>query len=131
MYPLKSSKEWRYMFLFGLVGLTNTAIDIGIFSLLFYTADVGLIMANSTGYIIAATNSFFMNKYWTFSSTNHQGKLAYQYLKFIALGLIGLMLSNIIVYSLAAIMPEILAKLLSVIVGFLWNFCTARFFVFR
>ena len=116
---------------FAVVGVFNTGVDIATFSLLFYILEIQLIIANSIGYLAAASNSFLLNKYWTFSETRRRGRVRYQFGLFLALGLIGLGLSNIVVWSLAAYIPEIFAKLLSVGILFVWNFGTSRFIVFH
>jgi putative flippase GtrA len=115
---------------FAIVGALNTGVDIAIFSLFFYAFDASLIAANSIGYLSAVSNSFVFNKYWTFSETRRHGRIHYQFSLFLVLGLIGLGLSNGIVWSLASYVPEIIAKLLSVGVLFVWNFGTSRFIVF-
>jgi putative flippase GtrA len=116
---------------FTVVGVINTGVDIAIFSLLFYVIQMPLLVANSIAYLTAATNSFVLNKYWTFSETRHHGRAHHQFGVFLVLGLIGLGLSNIVVWWLAAYVPEIVAKALSVGVLFVWNLGTSRFIVFQ
>ena len=116
---------------FAIVGVFNTGVDIAIFSLLLYVLDIQLLVANSVSYLAAVSNSFLLNKYWTFSENRRRGRIHHQFGLFLALGLIGLGLSNIVVWSLATYIPEIFAKLLSVGILFVWNFGTSRFIVFH
>jgi len=116
---------------FSVVGVFNTGVDLAIFSLFFYVFEIQLLVANSAGYLAAVSISFILNKYWTFSETRHLGRVHFQLRLFLALGLIGLGISNLAMWSLAAYVPEIIvAKLLSVGVLFVWNFGTSRFIVF-
>lgn len=112
------------------VGLLNTGIDLGIFSLLFYVFEVPLLVSNSIAYLAAVANSFLLNKFWTFSETRAHGVIHHQAGLFFALGLIGVGLSNLVVWSLAAYMPEIFAKLVSIGVTLVYNYSTSRFIVF-
>ncbi len=118
------------MIRFAVVGVVNTALDVALFSLFYYVLDLPLLLANSSGYLTAATNSFFLNKYWTFAESGTQGRVHRQFVLFLALGLLGLALSNIVVWSLSAYISEIFAKLWSVGVLFVWNFGTSRSIVF-
>lgn len=130
-FDVFKSPELKRVLRFGIVGVINTAVDIGIFSLLFYSFGASLLVANTAGYLVAVSGSFVLNKNWTFSETKHEGRAERQYLLFIGLGLGGLALSNIVVWSLTHFMPEIASKLASVVVLFVWNFGTSRLIVFR
>lgn len=128
---IDKKREFGRIIRFAVVGVVNTGIDIGLFSLLFYVAGAPLLLANAVGYLAGATNSFFMNKFWTFSDTRDQGQAHRQYVVFVTLGLVGLGLSSAVVWSLAFLMPEIVAKILSVGVLIVWNFGISRLIVFR
>lgn len=80
---------------------------------------------------MAVTNSFVLNKYWTFSDSGNQGVLRRQFTMFLLLGLVGLAISNAVVWFLAYAVPEIAAKVLSVGALFVWNYATSRLIVFR
>src|SRR3989338_10244675 len=64
--------SWLYQFVkFCVVGFLNAAIDFGVLNLLsLYTGlTSGLIIGgvNVPGFVVAATNSYFCNKFWVFS----------------------------------------------------------------
>ncbi|MCG8492429.1 MAG: GtrA family protein [Sneathiellales bacterium] len=126
----KIIEENRQILIFGLVGVLNTGIDIAVFSLLYYELSLSIIEANTIAYFLAATNSFLLNKNWTFSETRKEGKIHRQFILFLILGLCGLALSNLVVYILAIWIPAIAAKLIAVFVSFIWNYLTSRKFVF-
>lgn len=119
------------LFRFSIVGITNTGVDVGIFSLLYFSIGAHLFLANTLSYVASASNSFFFNKYWTFADTRNHGKTSRQFGFFLSLGFIGLGLSNLMVWALAAYLPTIVAKIFSVGVLFVWNFGTSHYFVFR
>lgn len=124
-------QELKRMIRFGLIGIVNTGVDIGIFSVLFFVLGMPLLVANSIGYLASLTGSFFLNKNWTFAETKTQGRTGRQYLLFAGLGLGGLALSNLTVWSLRNVMPVIMCKLVSVVGLFAWNYGTSRMIVFR
>lgn len=119
------------MIRFGVVGVVNTGVDLGIFSVLFFIIGMPLLVANTIGYLVSVTGSFFLNKHWTFAETKNEGRTRHQYLTFIGLGLGGLALANLTVWSLTHVMPVIMCKAIAVFVLFVWNFGTSRMIVFR
>ncbi len=127
---MNANPSWKEIFRFAIVGVLNTSLDLLVFSILFYLSGASLLFSNSAAYVLATTNSFFINKHWTFSETRHRGRTHRQYTAYLVLGVVGLGLSNGIVWSLALLMPEIAAKLLSVGVLFVWNFALSKLVVF-
>lgn len=53
---------------YGLVGVANTAIGLGTIYVLMYFANMTPVSANVVGYGLALTNSFILNRSWTFKS---------------------------------------------------------------
>ncbi len=53
---------------FALVGVLNTAIDLGLFALLTYNVGLDPLLANVFSFTAGAANSFVLNKYWTFGA---------------------------------------------------------------
>ncbi len=124
-------QELKRMTRFGLIGIFNTGVDFGIFSVLFFVVGIPLLVANTIGYLVSMTGSFFLNKNWTFAETKTQDSTGRQYFLFVVLGLGGLALSNLTVWSLSNVMPVIMCKLVAVVGLFVWNFGTSRTIVFR
>ncbi len=93
----------RQFLRFGLVGAANTLLDLGVFTLLltiFPTRDVGLaLFYNSLAFIVAAANSFFWNKYWTFRKDRHIKWREIAAFAFVTLS--GMTLNNVILFLLS------------------------------
>jgi len=119
------------MMKFAAVGVLNTAIDFALFAALLFGAGWGLIAANSTSYLVAALNSYLVNKYWTFEDSSRGREMARRGVLFLAFGLVGLGLANFTIWILAKAMPALLAKIGAVAVAFVWNYSTNRRFVYR
>lgn len=85
---------------FGLVGIMNTVIDLGIFNVLSQVFGVYVVVANIISVGVAIVNSYIWNKNWTFqdkSKENSVGKFA----KFVIFSLIGMGLQTFMVWLLA------------------------------
>lgn len=107
---------------FCVVGFSGMCLDFGITWLLKEKAKVNKYLANSTGFILAATSNYFFNRIWTFHSHNQQ--VIIEYFSFITISLIGLGLSNLIIYLLTEKLKLnfYLSKLFAIAVVTIWNF---------
>lgn len=125
---------------FGLVGLFGVIIDFGIANaiiesvsseVLWNGIDIKKYGANSIGFICAATSNYFWNRRWTFQSTDT--RIMKQYLKFISVSAIGLLLNNGMIY----IFDDIFrfgfnpAKGIATIIVAFWNFAANYIFTFK
>lgn len=128
------------LFRFGITGLINTIIDFGIFNFLLYISGVhssiyiGLI--NILSVTIAAINSFFLNRNWTFDNTE---KRPLQIPRFFLATAAGMLLNSLIVTVAASLASAIplpyylvinLAKVLASILSATWNFFSYKYWVF-
>lgn len=128
---------------FLVTGLLNTFIDLGILNLLIYFTNIaaGLWYAvfKGTSFLIAVTNSFFWNKYWTFE--DRKPLAGAQFAKFLAVSAAVFFL-NVATASLLVnvIGPQwgigvkvwaTVAAVVASIISFAGNFLGYRFLVFR
>ncbi len=116
---------------FALVGALNTAIDIGVFSAAFYGLGWPLLLANAAGFVLGVSNSYILNKVWTFGDRSTGREALARGLVFLATSLVGLGLGSLSIWLLAMIMPAILAKIATVGVTFVWNYWASGRFVYR
>ena len=88
------------------------------------------VVANSLGFISAASTNYVLNRLWTFHSRDPQ--VAQQYMQFIGISAIGLLINNLIIYLLndRARVGFYLSKLIAIGVVTLWNFFMNYFFTF-
>jgi putative flippase GtrA len=52
---------------FGIVGVSNTLLTFAVYTLLLKVFDVWYLAASAIGFIVGTTNSFLLNRRWTFS----------------------------------------------------------------
>lgn len=75
---------------FGVIGVLNTVLDLGIFNLLLH---YGPIKAKIIATIVSATSSYFMNRHWTFRHRQRSG-LRREYTLFFVFNAVGLIITS-------------------------------------
>lgn len=107
---------------FCVVGFSGMFVDFGTTWVLKEKVKANKYLSNSTGFVLAATSNYFLNRIWTFHSHNQQ--IATEYFSFIGISLIGLGLNNLIIYILTDKfkLNFYLSKLFAVGVVTIWNF---------
>ncbi len=118
-------------FRFALVGVANTAIDMALFAGLFFWADWPLLASHVAAFLVAATNSYLMNKTWTFADGS-RGRAAWvKGVGFVAVAAVGLALSSLTIWLAASVVPVMVAKALAIVASFAWNYAASAKLVFR
>ncbi len=116
---------------FATVGIIATAMDFGLFSALVFGAGLAPAPANAISYALSLFANFNLNRRWTFRQAKDAKTAARQGGRFLVSNAGGLILSTAIVGGLALHIPELWAKIASVPIVFVWNYCLSRFWVFR
>lgn len=116
---------------FCIVGTSGMVIDFGATWVLKERVKINKYIANSTGFILAASSNYFINRIWTFQSINPH--IAAQYLYFVIISLVGLGINNGIIF----IMNDRIkfnfyfSKLFAVALVTIWNFLMNFLITFR
>ena len=115
---------------FCVVGGTGVVVDFGITFLFKEKLKLNKYIANSLGFMAAASTNYLLNRWWTFRS--HDPEVAQQYVQFVGMSAIGLILNNIIIYLLndKARLNFYLSKLIAIGLVTLWNFFMNYYFTF-
>ena len=115
---------------FCVVGGTGVVVDFGITFLFKEKLKLNKYIANSLGFMAAASTNYLLNRWWTFRS--HDPEVAQQYVQFVGISAIGLILNNIIIYLLndKARLNFYLSKLITIGLVTLWNFFMNYYFTF-
>lgn len=121
---------WKF-FKFCLVGGSGMIVDFGATYVCKEWLKINKFVANSIGFILAATSNYFLNRIWTFQSTNPE--IGSQYLTFIVFSLVGLGINNGVIYLLnnKLKLNFYLSKLIAIGIVTFWNFFMNYFFNFR
>lgn len=115
---------------FGLVGILNTAVDLASFSLLHRLLGLDPLIANGLAFLIAVSNSYWLNRRWTFRKAQEVKGLA-AYGHFVLLNIGGLIIGSLAILLLSDFMIPELAKVIASILTLIWNYTSSRYFIFK
>lgn len=106
-------------------------LDFGVTWVLKEKVRINKYLANSTGFILAASSNYAWNRRWTFHSTNQHYMV--EYFSFILISVAGLGINNLVIFLLndKAKLNFYLAKLIAVAVVTAWNFGLNYLITFR
>jgi putative flippase GtrA len=116
---------------FCVVGASGTVIDFGLTYLFKEKVHLNKYISNSIGFISAATSNYILNRIWSFE--NHNPAIGEQYMLFMSISLLGLLINNGVIYLLTKKlhMNFYVAKIIATGVVTLWNFVMNYLFTFR
>lgn len=130
------NKELQKALKFLTVGVSNVAIDIGVFNFLIFL-NTNLYFASTVSFTIAALNSFIHNRRWTFDD-GRKMNIWLQYLQFMAANVTGYFFNTVIIYWVVNkvdlgndIVTSNAAKLAAIGLVVIWNYSVARLIIFR
>lgn len=113
---------------FGIVGFSGMVIDFSITWLFKEKLKIHRYIASSTGFIVAATSNYFLNRIWTFESSDP--RILMQYGSFVFISVIGLGINNLFLYLFEKKLPFYVAKLFAIGVTMIWNFLANNYITF-
>ena len=128
---------------FSVAGFLAAAIDFGILNFLMFmtglVSGLPFTIFKSISFMIAATNSYFVNKFWTFRKSKEVNYK--EYLQFLAVSAVGISINvgiaTLIVNGLGpqfGLEPKIWANIGAVAgsaIGLIWNFIGFKMIVFK
>ncbi len=132
---------------FVVVGLLNTTIDFAILNILTFlsgiTQGAGVVLLNTVSFTAATTNSYFLNKRWTFrdKATDKEEKKFFQ---FISISIVGAIINGTVVFLITTYAKPLfgsfgftdqlwvnIAKVFATGIALVWNFLGYKFIVFK
>lgn len=121
--------EFRQLILYGIIGSFSAFLDF-----LVYTAliSIGLfyIQANCISVLVGIGTSFLLNRHFNFKVKD---AVLRRFVIFLVIGIAGLMLSNLILYSCIEWLDwdKLLSKLLSIVLVALFQFILNKYITFK
>ncbi|TDQ07084.1 GtrA family protein [Pedobacter metabolipauper] len=115
---------------FGLVGFSGLIVDFSITYFFKEKLKVHKYLASSLGFIVATGTNYTLNRFWTFNS--HNPDTVIQFGKFFMVSLVGLALSNALIYLLNDRLKWnfYYAKGCAILLVSLWNFFANYLYTF-
>lgn len=115
---------------FSIVGVLNTIIDFGVFSLLITTGS-SVLLSQVISYGCGMFNSFMMNRSWTFKE-NKRNEYS-EPIKYLISNLVTLSLMSALLFLFINQFqfPVLVAKLVCTVLGMAFNFLSSKLWVFQ
>jgi putative flippase GtrA len=120
---------------FGVVGVINLAVDIGIFNALHFGAGIGPLTSKVISTTVATTSAYFMNRHWSFSHRARTG-LAREYMLFFVLNGIALVMGLLVLgltrygFGFTGKLSLNVANLVGIAIGTVFRFWSYKRWVF-
>jgi len=110
------------VFRFGVVGVSGMVVDFGLTYFFKEKVKLNKFVANSIGFICAATSNYILNRIWTFNSNNPE--IGLQFMKFFVVSTIGLGINSAFLwlFNQKFGVKFYLAKLFAIGITLIWNF---------
>jgi len=116
---------------FAAVGLMNSAVDFGVFSLAYYVLELPIVPANVMAWAVAVTGSYIVNSLTTFAHESGRKLSVRDYISFALSQAVGLVANTATVLVASYFMPVLIGKVIAIGASFLVNFSLSHFVVFR
>ncbi len=113
---------------FGFVGFSGLLIDFAITYLLKEIVKINKYIANSIGFMMAASSNYLLNRVWTFQSDNPD--VLQEYSSFILISLVGLIINAFFLVLFEKKYSFYISKFLAIAVTTIWNFSVNYFITF-
>jgi len=134
---IKIAEAWRRrsvlakLMSFASIGVVNVAVDVTVFSIAYTLLHLPLIVSNVIAWAVAVTGSYAMNSKITFGR-EAGGVFGWgHYLRFVASGILGVIVGTTTLFALSHYTSVLVAKFVSIVAAFGINFSMSHFVVFR
>lgn len=120
---------------YSLVGISGCVINICFYYLFSQYFSFSLNLCSVLAFLFAVTSNYIFNSSWTFLSKNHRGDLTFKcWISYIAGNIQGLLINLFVLNLLIHIVDfhnHILAQLVGIFSGMVFNYYFAKKFVFK
>ena len=116
---------------FGVVGFTGMLVDFGVTYLLKEKVKVHKYTANAVGFTLAASCNYFLNRIWTFQSSNPH--VLTEFTHFFIVAVLGLGINSLVLWIMVSKYNQhfYFSKLIAIIITMFWNFGANIIFTFN
>lgn len=131
LLTIELTREFLFKFLkFCAVGLFGAFVNFGVTYVCKEWLKLNKYVSNILGFVTAATTNYFLNRLWTFQSSNPQ--IGTEYTKYFIVAVIGLGIDTLTVYLLNGKLKWnfYLSKVFAMGAAMLWNFFGNLLFTF-
>lgn len=128
---LRRPQNWVQLVQFCAIGSIGAGINLAVYTALVHGAGVHYILAATASFVVAVTNNYLLNRWWTFR--RHRGSVAQQGARFLVVSLLALGANLLIVLLLveSAGLPKVPAQVLAIVLVTPVNFVGNKLWSFR
>ena len=120
---------FKQLLSYGIIGCISSGTDAILFALFVYSLHTPELTVNVFTVCVGITISFFLNRKFTFKLKDHTSR---RYMRFFAVGICGLLLSELIIWAgSAANIETVMTKLASIIIVAIFQFILNKTVSFR
>ncbi|MBJ7347998.1 MAG: GtrA family protein, partial [Thermoleophilaceae bacterium] len=123
--------NWMQLMKFGAVGASGYVINLIVFKIAIDKFDAHYMLAAVLAFIVAVTNNFLLNRYWTFDAA--EGHAGFQAARFLTVSLIALAFNLVMLKFLVTVgkIDEFTAQAIAVVLATPLNFVGNKLWSFR
>lgn len=115
---------------FSIVGFSGVFVDFGTTFVCKEIFKIQKYVANTFGFVLAASSNYFLNRIWTFHSKNPN--VVMEFSRFFFIALIGLGINLLIIWAMSGKFKVnfYVSKVVATLVVTVWNFLINAYFTF-
>lgn len=132
-YQASFNGKFKLLAKFGSVGVLNTLIDFGVFTVLQKFLGINYVLSQVLGYTSGVINSFILNGRWTFKDRKSNKKVYYEFLQFLAVNVVSLIVTSAAIKFLVSNLNVnvYISKIIVTIIAQGINFLAYKLVVFK
>ena len=126
---------FRYLFVGGFAFIVDFVLSYALFRFAFHEQKEYAIITNSVSFLASLVTNYLLSTFWIFKTSKVENKLV-EFISFAAIGVVGLLITMGITELFKVWLGDttslfqIIAKLVSTAVSFLWNFFARKILLY-
>ena len=119
---LRRPHNWVQLVKFCLVGGTGYLVNLTVFAVCVHVLDLHHLVAATAAFVVAVTNNFLWNRYWTFRA--RRGHAGFQAARFLAVSVVAFLFAATVLELLVSVVgvSELPAQAISIVAATPLNF---------
>ena len=131
---ITSGRTGNQFIRFALVGSSGVLVNLAVYALAIYGLSLHYMLAATLSFMVAMTNNFILNRFWTFQ-THRSGstRAGGQYFRYFVVTLFGYLVNMVLLWVFidGFQWDKIMAQLLAILVTTMSNFLGSKLWAFR
>jgi dolichol-phosphate mannosyltransferase len=129
-HALRQRHNWTQLAKFCVVGVSGYVVNLAVYAALLDGADMHYLLAATCSFVVAVTNNYLLNRYWTFRHA--RGHFGFQGLRFFTVALIAYAGNLVILKLLVELgLGKIVAQAIAIVLVTPANFIGNKLWSFR